>query len=91
MQELVDNLDVFLEMRLNEEFTELRESIEEVRKDQFGRKIFEAYSNEYRNKYLKEDTVTSQLEEAKTELEKVVNHPNLSKNVYEIISKTLND
>lgn len=27
----------------------------------------------------------------KMELEKIVNHPNLSKNVYEIISKTLND
>lgn len=46
MQELVERLDTFLEMRLSEEVNELKESIEEVRKNNLGRKIFEAFKGE---------------------------------------------
>lgn len=47
LDQLVDKLDAFLEVRLSEELTELAEDIEVVRKDSFGRKIFEAYAAEF--------------------------------------------
>src|SRR6185312_3277084 len=47
MATLVERLDGFLEERLTEEFTELREDIQEVKKLEFGRKIFEAVASEY--------------------------------------------
>jgi len=61
---LVDNLDSFLEVRLDEELTELKDDIEEVKKLEFGRKIFEAMETEFK-KFRKTDLseVESQLEE----------------------------
>jgi hypothetical protein len=47
LDELVNKLDAFLEVRLSEELAELAEDIDVIRKDSFGRKIFEAYSQEY--------------------------------------------
>ena len=47
LDELVNKIDAFLEVRLSEELSELAEDIEEIKKDSFGRKIFEAYSQEY--------------------------------------------
>ena len=47
LDELVNKLDAFLEVRLSEELAELAEDIEVIKKDSFGRKIFEAYSQEY--------------------------------------------
>lgn len=47
LDELVTKLDAFLEVRLSEELAELAEDIEVIRKDSFGRKIFEAYAQEY--------------------------------------------
>ena len=40
--ELVENVDTFLDMRLASELEELREDIDVVRQNDFGRRIFEA-------------------------------------------------
>jgi hypothetical protein len=47
LNQLVDKIDAFLEVKLDEEFTELKENIEDVKKLEFGRKIFEAVENEF--------------------------------------------
>jgi len=54
LNQLVDKLDAFLEVRLDEEFSELSEDIEDVKKLEFGRKIFEAVEAEFK-KFRKSD------------------------------------
>lgn len=65
LNQLVDKLDAFLEVRLDEEMSELEEDIEDVKKLEFGRKIFEAVETEFK-KFRKEDlsTVEADLAEA---------------------------
>lgn len=65
LNQLVDKLDAFLEVRLDEEMSELKEDIEDVKKLEFGRKIFEAVETEFK-KFRKEDlsTVEADLAEA---------------------------
>lgn len=67
MAELVDNLDSFLDLRLNEEFNELKESIDEVRRNEFGRAIYETFSNEYNKYFFNKNEANDKLQ--KTELE----------------------
>ncbi len=45
---LVTKLDAFLEVRLDEEFAELKEDISDVKKLEFGRKMFEAFEAEFK-------------------------------------------
>lgn len=47
--------------KLNSEMKQLKEDIELARKNDFGRKIFEAFANEYTSSYLNEKSETSQL------------------------------
>lgn len=70
MAVLLNNINEFLEDRLQVEFDELHEDIEEAKKDRFGRRIFEAYKDEYSIKYVDEDSVQAKLHEATEELEK---------------------
>jgi len=72
LAELVDKLDSFLDHQVEAEFTELREDIEQVRKQEFGRKIFEAFEATF--KQYRQDDVSSaerELAEAKDELKDV--------------------
>lgn len=48
LAQLVDKLDAFLEVRIDEEMSELKESIEDVKKLEFGRRIFEAVEAEFK-------------------------------------------
>ena len=70
LDQLVDKLDVFLEIRLDEVFAELKEDIAEVKKLEFGRRIFEAMESEFR-KHRVSDTskLESELAEAKEQLD----------------------
>lgn len=70
LDQLVDKLDAFLEVRLDEEFSELKEDISEVKKLEFGRRIFEAMESEFR-KHRVSDTskLESDLAEAKEQLD----------------------
>lgn len=68
MQTLVEAIDAFLELRLDSEFEELSESIDEVRKNQLGNQIFEMFSNVYTRNFTDEAQTQKQLAEAKEEL-----------------------
>lgn len=66
--ELVEKIDAFLEIRLAAEIEELREDIDEVRKNEFGRKIFEAFSDEFLNNHQDEGSAEATLAEVKARL-----------------------
>jgi hypothetical protein len=68
LDSLVDKIDSFLEYRLNEEMTELKEDMDEVKKNNFGRKIFEAYQAEFGRSFIDEDSIQSKLAEAEDKL-----------------------
>lgn len=73
MEKLVERLDTFLELRLSEEVDELKESIEEVRKNNLGRKIFETFMGEFEQFSTVDngaEALQAQLDEAKAELAK---------------------
>lgn len=85
MAKLLEGLDAYVDQRLHVELDELRESIEDVRKENYGRKIVEAVGGEYRRMFTEEDdleqkalekeqelnTVNEQLKEAKEQLRAV--------------------
>ena len=66
---LVEKVDAFLEIRIAAEFEELREDIEETRKLEFGRKLYEAFADEYRKHFIDEDSVEAELRETQEELD----------------------
>lgn len=66
--ELVDNLDKFLELKITEEFAELEESINVAKRNEFGARMFEAFSTEYATKFINESEIHKQLDAAKAEL-----------------------
>lgn len=68
LDQLVDKLDAFFEARLSAELEELKEDIDLVKQNEFGRKIFEAFASTFAKAHINEDDVTSKLEEAKSQL-----------------------
>lgn len=50
-----------VEKTLSKEITQLKEDIETARRNDFGRKLFEAFANEYQTSYLSEKSETSKL------------------------------
>lgn len=66
---LVEKLDAFLEVRLTTEMEELRENINEVAKNDFGKKIFEAFVGEFKKHYAGDDSAESKLVEAQARLD----------------------
>jgi hypothetical protein len=50
-----------VEQTLSKEITQLKEDIEAARRNDFGRKLFEAFANEYQTSYLSERSETSKL------------------------------
>jgi len=66
---LIEKLDNFLEIRITAEFEELREDIEEARKLEFGRKLYEAFTEEYRRNFIDEDSVEAELRETQEQLD----------------------
>lgn len=71
LSELVEKIDKFLEMRLASEIEELQEDIEEQRKNTFGRRVFEAFANEFINEYADQDSAESTLRETQQRLQDV--------------------
>ena len=47
--------------KLSEEISQLKEDIQSARENHFGRKLFEAFANEYSNSYLNEKSETAKL------------------------------
>jgi hypothetical protein len=69
MAKLVVHIDNFLSESLAAEFQELHEDIEEVKKNEFGRKIFEAFTNEFYTSFVDEDSLQAKLHEAQAKAE----------------------
>lgn len=63
LAELVEKLDSFLEIRLRAELEELQEDIERVKKDEFGRKIFEAVQAEFQANFADDESLEGTLRE----------------------------
>lgn len=69
LDELVDKMDAFFELRLSEEFEELKEDLEIVKQNEFGRRIFESFAAEFGKSYMDEDSIQSKLAVAQAKLE----------------------
>jgi hypothetical protein len=92
LEELVETIDSFLEMRLAEEVTELKEDIDHVKRLQFGAEIYEAVEGMFAKKFISENgledslkdkehrlgQISSKLEEAETELKNIKREKKLS-------------
>lgn len=68
IESLVDKIDAFLEVRLSEEIEEMKEDLEIVKENDFGRRVFEAFATEYAKSYVDEASVQSQLTIAESKL-----------------------
>lgn len=68
MEQLVDKLNTFLEMRLTKEMDELKEDIQQAKQLQFGRELFEGFVNEYRKNFINEDGIEAELVETRKQL-----------------------
>lgn len=66
--QLIEHLDSFLTIRLTSELEELREDITEVRKQEFGKKVFEAFISEFKQHYAGDDSVEARLTETEERL-----------------------
>lgn len=71
MEQLVEKLNTFLEIRLTKEVNELKEDIQEAKKLQFGRELFEGFVSEYRKSFVNEDGIEAELVETRKQLSKV--------------------
>ena len=69
LDQLVDKMDAFFELRLTEELKELKEDLDVVKQNAFGRKIFEAFATEFNKSHIDEDSVQSKLSAAVAKLE----------------------
>jgi len=69
IESLVDKIDAFLEVRLGEELEEMKEDLEVVKQNDFGRRVFEAFVTEYSKSYVDEASIQSQLAISESKLE----------------------
>lgn len=69
LAELVEKLDSFLEIRLRAELEELAEDIDRIKKDEFGRRIFEAVAAEYQANFADDESLEGSLRETEKRLE----------------------
>lgn len=66
---LIEKMDKFLEIRLSAELEELREDIDTVKKNEFGRTVFESFVTEFKKHYDVNDATSSiKLEETEQRL-----------------------
>lgn len=71
LKELVEKIDSFLEIRIAAEMEELREDLDEVKKNEFGRRVFEAFSDEF-TRFVDVDTKEASVGELSKRLEETV-------------------
>lgn len=68
LDQLVDKIDAFFEVRLAAELDELKEDIDVVKQNEFGRKIYEAFASTFATAHIDEESVQSQLKVAEAKL-----------------------
>lgn len=71
LDQLVDKMDAFFELRLSEELIELKEDLEVVTQNDFGRRIFEAFVNEFQSSHIDEESTMAKLQAATAKFEDV--------------------
>jgi len=69
IQELVESLDAFLTTRLSEELAEFETDVQEIKKQEFGKSVFEAFVEEFKKHYAGDDSIEAKLNEAQQRLE----------------------
>jgi len=69
LEELVETIDSFLDMRLAEEVNELKEDIDTVKRLKFGSEIFEAFEAMFSKKFVDENGLEESRKEMETKLE----------------------
>ena len=67
--QLIEKLDSFLEVRLTAELDELREDVAVVKKNEFGRKVFESFVAEFKKHYAGDDSLEGKLTESEQRLD----------------------
>jgi hypothetical protein len=67
--QLVEKMDAFLEVRLDAELEELREDFAVVKKNEFGKNVFEAFVTEFKKHYSGDNTIEAKLNETEYRLE----------------------
>ncbi len=67
--QLIEKLDAFLEVRLSSELEELREDFDAIKKQQFGKTVFEAFVTEFKKHYAGDDSIESKLNESEQRLQ----------------------
>lgn len=72
LAQLVEQLDAFLEIRLTAELDELMEDIEKIKEDDFGRRIYESFKDEFQACFSDEESVAGSLRETEARLEDTV-------------------
>lgn len=65
---LVDKIDAFFEVRLAAELEELKEDLDVVKQNEFGRKIYEAFASTFATAHVDEDTTVQRLRVAESKL-----------------------
>lgn len=68
ISQLIEKLNTFLEIRLTAELEELREDVATVKKNEFGRKVFESFIDEFKKHYAGDDSIESKLTETEQQL-----------------------
>jgi hypothetical protein len=68
LDSLIDKMDAFFELRLTEELSELKEDLQTVKQNNFGKRMFEAFTTEFNTNFVDEDSVQSQLVHATDKL-----------------------
>lgn len=71
LDQLVDKIDAFFEVRLAAELEELQEDIALVKQNEFGKKIYEAFANTFAAAHNDEDSATARLSVAESKLAEV--------------------
>lgn len=89
ISQLIEKLDSFLELRLTAELDELREDIDIVKKNEFGRKVFESFVTEFKKHYADDDSVESKLNETEQQLEDTLAALEESKKVAAKLERTI--
>lgn len=72
IETLIEQLDTFIEIRLTEEINELKTDLQEVRKNEKGRRVFEAFMDEFKTFYTEDDSIAAKLNEAEQQLEEAM-------------------
>ena len=68
LDQLVDKIDAFFEVRLSAELDELKEDMQIVKQNDFGRRMYEAFAETFAEAHVDDDSTTAKLHVAEAKL-----------------------